>query len=168
MDIQNNEFDSFYANYITLAMEFNFASGFAMQRDRVVAFFQNLSYEKWDYSYQPAKWTIKDVLLHMVDTERIFAYRALRISRNDKIPLPGFDENEYAVKANASSRTVESLIEEYISVRNATITLFQSFSDKQLLEIGIASGKEISVRAIGYIILGHEKHHLNIIKERYL
>ena len=103
-----------------------------------------------------------------MDTERVFAYRALCFSRKDKAELPGFDQDDYLVHSNANSRSIDSLIEEYISIRNATITLYKSFSKEMLLEIGIASKSPLSVRAAGYIIAGHEKHHCNIVKERYL
>ena len=104
---------------------------------------------------------------HIIDSERIFAYRALRFARFDTINLPGYDENDYADVANANSRTIEDLIEEYKIVKLATIHLFKSFSDKMLLNIGQANNAPASVRAIGFIITGHEIHHINIIKARY-
>lgn len=168
MKPKHDEYASFYANYVLLASDFNLVSDFKIQKEVVVAFFKSIPIEKLAYRYQPTKWTIKDILLHMIDAERIFAYRALRISRNDKTPLAGFEENDYVIEANANARSIDDLLNEYISVRNATLTLFNSFGDDQLMKKGIASEKEISVRALGYIILGHEKHHLNVIKERYL
>lgn len=168
MRIGNNEFALFYANYIRLASDFDLNISLEQQKEVVVAFFKAIPENKLNYSYMPSKWTIKDVLLHLIDVERIFAYRALRIGRNDKTPLPGFEENDYVLEANALNRTIESLIEEYISVRNATIALFNSFSEEQLIRMGVASENQVSVRAIGFIIMGHEKHHVNIIRERYL
>lgn len=134
----------------------------------MASFFRSIPPEKENYRYAEGKWTPKDILLHLIDAERIFAYRALRIARNDKTALPGFEENDYVIEANAEERSMESLLEEYFDVRKATISLFLSFSADALKRLGEASGFSVSVRAIGYIILGHEKHHANVIIERYL
>ncbi len=158
----------FYAHYINLSKEFNLLEGLQSQKVEVIALYETLPKEKLHYQYQVDKWTPKDILLHLIDAERIFAYRALRISRNDKTPLPGFEENDYTAAANANDRTLESLVAEYESVRNATITLFQSFSKDDFDKIGTASTHEVSVLALGYIILGHEIHHVSVIRERYL
>lgn len=166
--MNTNEYAPFFETYISLSKELNLPKIFVTNMESCVDFFKSVPTEKLDYRYQPEKWSIKDVLLHLIDCERIFQYRALRISRNDKTPLSGFEENNYAVEANATNRSLESLLDEYKSVRNATITLFNSFSNEDFLKIGNASENDISVRAIGYIILGHELHHINIIKERYL
>lgn len=124
--------------------------------------------EKQNYRYAEGKWTPKDILLHLVDAERIFAYRALRIARNDKTALPGFEENDYVIEAKAEERSMSSLLEEYSEVRKATISLFLNFGEEVLKRLGEASNCSVSVRAIGYIILGHEKHHVDVIFERYL
>ena len=143
-------------------------AGLKTQEEEVVSFLKNIPLEKQDFRYAEGKWTIKDLILHMIDVERIFSYRALRISRNDTTALPGFEENDYVVHANANKRSFESLIEEYISVRKATISLFSSFTEEQYMRIGVASNNAVSVRALGYIILGHEKHHILVVEERYL
>ena len=104
----------------------------------------------------------------MIDTERIFAYRALRISRNDTTPLPGFEENDYVENTKANERGIQDLLAEFSAVRYATLFLFKSFSEEQLKRMGTASGTVISVRAIGFIIIGHQKHHQNVFQERYL
>ena len=166
--MKKNEYAPYFETYISYSRKLSIPDNFSTQMESCMAFFESVPTEKLDYRYQPEKWSVKDILLHLIDCERIFQYRALRISRSDKTPLPGFEENEYAVEANATSRTLESLLNEYKSVRKATFTLFETFSEEQFLKIGNASGKDISVRAIGYIILGHELHHINIIKERYL
>lgn len=119
-----------------------------------------------DKVYAENKWTVKTILLHMIDAERIFAYRALRFARNDKTPLSGFDENEYA-KADVSNRTVTDLLIEFAAVRQATLGLFLGFDDDILLRQGTASGNEISVLALGFTIVGHELHHFNVLRERY-
>lgn len=131
-------------------------------------FFLSIPLNKLEYRYKENKWTIKELISHLIDTERIFNYRALRISRRDKTPMAGFNENDYVDYGNANSRTIESLIEEYKAVKLATITLFKSFTPEMLLATGVASKHNVSVRAIGFIISGHEIHHVNIIKERYL
>jgi uncharacterized damage-inducible protein DinB len=131
-------------------------------------FFLSIPVDKHEYYYQEGKWTIKELLNHLIDTERIFNYRALRIARNDKTPMEGFNENDYADHSYANSRTIENLIEEYKAVKLATIALFKSFTPEMLTLLGIASGHNTSVRAIGFIISGHEIHHINVIKERYL
>jgi len=130
----------------------------------------NLPEEKLLYKYDVNKWTIKEILVHLIDDERIYAYRALRFARNDKTELPGFDEKNYVVFSNAKERTIESIFTEYNSVREATISLFENFPEEALLRTGIAEGKtnERSVRAYIYHIAGHELHHINIIKQKYL
>ena len=169
ISFSKEEFAPFYANYVALANKDNsIVEGLTTQLNETVSFFQSIPTEKLDFQYAIGKWTIKDLLLHLIDTERVFAYRALRISRNDATALSGFEENDYVIAANAAGREMKSIIEEYVSVRKATLTLYESFTNKQLLKIGKASNSSVSVRAIGCIIQGHEKHHMNIISERYL
>jgi uncharacterized damage-inducible protein DinB len=117
--------------------------------------------------YAPGKWTIRDIFQHIIDTERIFSYRALRIARNDKTVLPGFDENLFASNAHGSSRKLDELLEEFDVVRKSTIALFHSFSDEDLQREGFIFQSDISVLAIGFTITGHVIHHMNVIKERY-
>jgi uncharacterized protein len=123
---------------------------------------------RWDYAYAPGKWTIKELLLHVLDTERIMAYRALRISRGDQTPLPGFDQDPYVPNSGAADRSPESLIAEYCAVRQATLHLLAGLPPATLTNRGTASTFEVSVRALVYIIAGHERHHLAILRERYL
>src|SRR5690606_27112498 len=123
---------------------------------------------KLDYRYAQDKWTIKEILLHLIDTERVFAYRAMCIARKDLTELPGFDQDAFVVHSHANERSVESLLSEYRNVRMATVSLFDSFDLRGLEQIGVANGSDLSVRAIVFIIIGHENHHLQIIKERYL
>jgi DinB superfamily len=121
-----------------------------------------------DYAYAEGKWTIKQVFQHIIDTERIMAYRALRFSRNDKTQLPGFDENLFADNANVKKRSLRSLILELKQVRKSTITLFKSLDKKALKRTGIMFNSELSVLSVGFVIVGHQKHHLRVIKERYM
>lgn len=115
----------------------------------------------------PGEWTIKEILLHIIDTERIFAYRALRVARNDATALPGFEQDDYVPFSNANGRSLDSIFEEFTAVRQATLTLFQTFDETALTREGIVSGHTMSVRAAAYIIAGHELHHFNSIKENY-
>ena len=124
--------------------------------------------EKWEYSYAPRKWTLKEILLHIIDDERIYAYSALRFARNDTTELPGFDQDPYAVHSKANERSIESLLDEYSAVRRSTIALFQHLPDDAWLRGGTANNHYVTVRALIYHLAGHELHHLNIIKEKYL
>ena len=128
----------------------------------------SLSSEKLDYRYQRDKWSIKEVLVHIIDDERIYGYRALSFARNDKTNFPGFDQEDYNANSDTSERTIENIMDEYDALRLSTITLFKGFSDKALQRIGIANGNQASVRALGYHILGHELHHIKIIEDIYL
>lgn len=118
--------------------------------------------------YAPGKWTIKEVLVHVIDDERIYAYRAMCFARNEKKELQGFEQDEYVANSDANNRSIESILEEYETVRNSTIALYNGFSEEALLRSGIANNNRVTVRALGYHIAGHECHHINIIKERYL
>lgn len=167
-DLLPNEYSNFNASYIKATQGTSLLEGLTYGLPQLINFVKNIPTEKLEYRYAEGKWTIKDIVLHMIDTERIFAYRALRISRGDKTPLPGFDENDYVPFAFANSRSIESLLTEYENVRKATISFFESLNEDQLLFMGTASNAAISVRAIGFIITGHQNHHLNVITERYL
>lgn len=124
--------------------------------------------DKGEYRYAEGKWTVKEVIGHMLDAERVFAYRALRFSRNDQTPLSPFDEKAYAPEANAHSRNIQQLAREMKRLRETTLDLFSSFSTDMLFREGTASNKKISVLHLGYIIAGHDIHHLKILHERYL
>lgn len=128
----------------------------------------NLPEEKLLSAYAPGKWTLKELLVHMMDTERIVANRALRIARNDKTDLPGFEQNDYVPYSYANERSIANIMEEYALQRKSTIALFSNFDESAFTRIGFANGAPFSVRAALYIIAGHELHHLKIIKEKYL
>jgi uncharacterized damage-inducible protein DinB len=162
------EYDGFFNNYIGNANTNDLLSALAASEEYIVNYMLSLKEPQLNYRYQPGKWSIKEMLVHMADTERIFAYRALRFARKDRTELPGFDENAYAEVSKADARPITSILAEYAAVRQATIELFKTFDEEMLAEAGIASGKKVSVRALGFAILGHEIHHLNIIKQRYL
>lgn len=136
--------------------------------EMVKGFVSTLSDKQLLYRYAENKWTIKEILVHIIDDERIYAYRALCFARNEKTSLPGFEQDDYVLYSNANDRTIEDIMEEYESVRHATITLFKSFDNAALLREGTANENKATVRALGYHIAGHELHHINVIKEKYL
>jgi uncharacterized damage-inducible protein DinB len=138
------------------------------QEEEAQRFFSSIPGDKWLYSYAENKWTIKEVLQHITDTERVFNFRAFTFARRDSNTLPSFNEKEYANNSNANNRNATDLLEEFLSVRKSTQLLFDSFSDVQLDTIGKASSYEMTVSAIGYMMAGHFAHHINILKERYL
>jgi uncharacterized damage-inducible protein DinB len=158
----------FYHNYINLVQQDEIMSAFKEHTNAVIDFFSKIPTDKVDYRYAEGKWTIKEVLQHIIDAERIFAYRGLCISRKETNSLPGFDENEYADNSKADTRNWNEMLEEFKLVRRTTEILFGSFDEEQLQETGISNGKPVYVLAIGYIIIGHSLHHMNVIKERYL
>ncbi|HYH56347.1 MAG TPA: DinB family protein [Anseongella sp.] len=121
-----------------------------------------------DKTYAPGKWTLKDIFQHMSDTERVFQYRALRFARNDSTVLPGFEQDLFAAEARAVRRTLDDLIRELLIVRQSSICFFRDLEEETLQRTGIASGNRLSVLAIGFVIAGHQVHHLNIIREKYL
>ena len=136
--------------------------------DQTKTLVSSLSEEKLLYRYAKDKWTIKEVLVHIIDDERIYAYRALRFARNDKTVLPGFEQDDFARNSGANDRSIENILEEYEAVRQATITLFNGLEDQALLRSGVANNNPVTVRALAYHIAGHELHHINIIRNRYL
>jgi uncharacterized damage-inducible protein DinB len=131
-------------------------------------FILSLPEEKLAFRYAEGKWTIKEILSHIIDDERIYAYRALRFARNDRTELPGFEQDEYALYSGANERQVKDILDELIAVRNSTIALFNGLDNGALTRAGVASGNVMSVRAAAYHIAGHELRHINIIRERYL
>ena len=167
-NLNTNEYNIYYKPYIDLASSSDIIEGLKQNLASVLEFYSELPKAKHNYAYADGKWTIKDILLHIIDTERIFTYRALRVAREDKTPLAGFDQDNYVISSQSLLRPLEDILEEYKAVRNATIALYSSFDTEALQRIGEASGSPISVRAIGYILTGHENHHNQVIKERYL
>ncbi|MDU8886159.1 DinB family protein [Yeosuana sp. MJ-SS3] len=166
--LPTREYLPYYSSYIGKANCSDLINGLEDSLGNTLSFFNSIPNEKFEYQYSEGKWTIKEIIQHIIDAERVFTYRALCFAREDKTPLPSFDENNYAKVCKANSRSVKSLINEYAASRKSTILLFKSFSDDTLKNIGVASGGEMSVRAIAFVIVGHEKHHVDIIKERYL
>jgi hypothetical protein len=164
----NTEYFEYYDKYVQLVPQGNLLDQFRTVHEQTQKLVLSLSEKKLNYRYAEGKWCIKEIVIHLADGERVFAYRALRFARKDTTPLQGFDENLYAPQSKASERKIGDILREFSAVRAASIELFKSFDDEALKRKGIANDKEISVRALAYIILGHELHHLNVIKERYL
>ncbi|MCX7636918.1 MAG: DinB family protein [Cyclobacteriaceae bacterium] len=158
---------SFYSGYVAHVAHLSIADALKWSNEQLLKTLRTLPEEKGTYAYAPGKWTIKEVLCHVMDAERIFAYRALRFARNDKTELPGFDEKSYAPESNAHARTLSQLIEEAKRLRATTIDLFNSFTPDMLKRTGVANNNLVSVLNIGYIIAGHEMHHLSVMKSRY-
>lgn len=167
-ELSPGEYAPYYQTYINALDNVDMIEEFEISIHEFIRFVQDIPLGKHDYRYAEGKWTVKDIIQHLIDAERIFSYRALRIARADKTPLPGFEENDYVNVANADNRHLKSLLEEFSAVRHATLLLFKSFSEEEMLRIGTASNAGISVRALGFIILGHLKHHQRIYRERYL
>ena len=161
------EFSPFHNNYISKIGNGDIVAILSELKDSTYTFLSTIPAAKADYAYAEGKWTIKEVIGHMIDAERTFAYRILAFSRGQK-ELPGFEEDEYVAKSTFNSRTIVDLIEEFRSVREANLFLYRSLTPQQLLNTGIANSNIISVRALLYIAAGHEMHHINLIKERYL
>lgn len=165
---QSHEYAPYYETYVGKVKNKDFQKSLIDLRSQTIKLVSDLTETQWNYRYAPEKWSIKEVLLHILDAERVFAYRALRIGRNDLTPLPGFEQNGYVPFYQAEKRSPDSIISEYKAVRQATIHLFKNFTKKDFKRLGTASGFPVSVLALGFIIVGHETHHIEILMERYL
>ncbi|WP_346883734.1 DinB family protein [uncultured Algibacter sp.] len=168
-DLKQTEHDSYYSNYIDkVPKDIALISGFKQGENYILNFFKSIPEDKLNYRYAEGKWSVKEVLQHIIDTERIFMYRCFRIARHDKTDLMGYKQDDYITPSGADKKSIENLLEEYKAVRLNFIVLLKSFTDKDLKSIGKANGTDLSARAAAFIILGHEIHHTNIIRERYL
>jgi uncharacterized damage-inducible protein DinB len=162
------EYAHYYNTYVSLVNTDNVIDLLAELKESTYTFFNSLSPEKAEYAYAEGKWTIKEVVGHLIDAERVFAYRLFCFSRGDQHPLPSFDENTYVANANFNKRSLADLTGEFRAVRESNLYLLKSISDEQSTILGTASNFPVSVRALAYIMAGHELHHLRITKERYL
>jgi uncharacterized damage-inducible protein DinB len=158
----------FYRGYVQLVGHMDMLEALALSGEQMFTLVKTIPEIKGTHRYAPDKWSIKELLSHVMDAERIFAYRALRFARHDATPLAGFEENEYATQANAHARSIVQLAMEVKNLRVTTMDLFSSFTAEMLQQTGTASNSVVSVLNIGYIIAGHETHHRNILHERYL
>lgn len=162
------EYPGHYIHYVDQVKEGNILDIFEQQSAITHEFFSGLSEELGDHTYAFGKWTIKDILGHLTDTERIFSTRAMRIARGDKQALPGFEQDDYVKNANFYKRSLRDLTDERLMLRAANIKMFRSFEPLTFLEKGIANDNEITVRAILYLLTGHEIYHIKFIRENYL
>ncbi|MEQ1800007.1 MAG: DinB family protein [Lacibacter sp.] len=162
-----SDYASFYHNYVMQVQEDDLQTAFQNNSSVVDAFLNSIPESKADYAYAEGKWTVKQLLQHMIDAERIFAHRALWFARKSPAPLSDFDENAYAEIADVSNRSLQSLIDEMKAVRKSTEFLFSSFSENELNTVGTANNNPITVKALGYVTLGHFLHHKRILEERY-
>jgi hypothetical protein len=158
----------FYHGYISKVKEDDLMSGLRSSTKNLFELLDSIPPEKYDHRYADNKWTVKEVVQHMLDGERVFTYRALRFARKDDTPLPGFDENLFAQTAKADKRNWNAIVEEFANLRKATEAMFASFDNEQLECSGVASENSTYVLGIGFIVAGHVNHHCQIIKERYL
>lgn len=164
----DTEFAPYYAGYVAQVPEGDLLATLRDQLRETLALVRALPEERGTHRYAPDKWSIKDVLGHIIDTERVMSYRALRIARGDTTPLPGFDQDLFVAHADSEARTLASLASELEHVRMATIALLEPMGDDALARRGVASDREVTTRGLAYIIAGHERHHVRILRERYL
>jgi hypothetical protein len=158
----------YYQRYVSTLKESELMEALENSLRNSLSLFASVAREKENFRYAADKWTVKEVVCHIADCERIFAYRALRFSRRDSTSLSGFNENDYTPNANAAGRTLAQIVGEYKAIRHATVELFKYLTPEMLDFRGTANGSAITSRSIGWIIAGHNNHHCNILRERYL
>ena len=163
-----DEYAEFYQAYVARVPDGDVVERMERQAGEVAEFLRGIPAELHEHRYAPGKWSVKEVVGHMNDAERIFAYRALRIARGDRTPLPGWDESLYVPTGNFGARSLESLAGEWADVRRATVSLFRNLDAEAFARRGTANDNEVSVRALAFITVGHTDHHLHILRERYL
>lgn len=165
---EKSEYAEFYANYVALVEEADAVAGLRNQIGDLQEVFSKISEEQGAFRYAEGKWTIKELLGHLIDGERVFSYRALRISRRDQTPLSGFEENIYVANADFGNRTIVGMLEELTLLRQSNVIFFDNLNDEAWIQTGTASDEKVSVRALAHIMIGHIHHHLNVLKTRYL
>lgn len=162
------DYPEYFGRYISQVEEEDLGDAFKNQFSKIITFLGSIDEVKAGYAYAKGKWSLKELLQHIIDAERIFDYRSLCFARNETISLPPFDENIYAENSGANKRSWESLSNEFIDVRRSTEDLYKSFSDTMLQQSGVANNNKTSVLSMGFITIGHLTHHIKVIKERYL
>ena len=162
------DYPAYFSVYINQVPEDDLDQSFCNQGKILPAFFSSITEEKSLHTYAEGKWTLREMLQHLIDAERIFNYRALCISRKESVSLPSFDENIYAANSNAIRRSWQSLLDEFFHVRISTEDLYKSFTKEMLIQKGMANNKTINVVSIGFITIGHVYHHKKVIEKRYL
>lgn len=164
---EGKEYAPFYKTYIVKSEHLELIKGLREEGDRVVRVLRSIPETAIDEAYAPDKWTIRQLMQHITDTERIFAYRACAIARGETLPMPGYDQDIYSSAELDSSLDIQDLADEFDHLRKASVLMFKGFTEKTLLRIAEVSGNPMSVRAIGFIMIGHALHHLDVLKERY-
>jgi uncharacterized damage-inducible protein DinB len=164
---ESGEYAPYYERYISLIEDNDILATLDRQRREMVLLLSGLSEEQGDFRYAPEKWSAKQVLGHVCDTERVFAYRALRISRGDATPMEGFEQDDYVKNGPFARHVIAEVIEDYIAVRRATISLLRSLEEAAWSRRGVANKNEVTVRALAFTIAGHEAHHRRILEEKY-
>ncbi|NUO82016.1 DinB family protein [candidate division KSB1 bacterium] len=162
-----SEYNPYYEKYVSKIAEGDVLALLQAQNEATVRLLNKVPESHAAFCYAPEKWSIKEVVGHLCDTERIMSYRALRIGRGDATPLPGFEQDDYVQAAQFDSRTLADLVNEFQLIRQATLALFRAFDETALLRTGTANNSPASTRALAYIIAGHEKHHVQVLRERY-
>ena len=163
----DNEYASYYGKYISKVPDSDLLNFLDLQPDEFHGLVNDLSDEQASQPPAPGKWSVKQVLGHICDGERVFAYRALRFARSDKTDLEGFAQDDYVASANSNARSATELLAELTSVRRATLSLLESLSEAETIRTGVASGNKVSVRALAYIIAGHAQHHLELLRKQF-
>ena len=164
---QSDEYPSFFEKYVSLIQSDDIVATLETQRVQIAQFLGARSEREGNFRYAPGKWTVKEIIGHLSDSERIFSYRALRIARGDGTPLPGFEQDDYIVTGGFNDRTLADISAEFLAVRLASMAMVQSFTEEAWSRRGTASEHPVTVRAMGYVIAGHEMHHRKILDERY-
>jgi hypothetical protein len=168
-ELKSTEYNDYYKRYIEkVSNNVDLKIGLEDDKKMVIDFFTSVPKDKLTYKYAPEKWTVKEILQHIIDTERIFIHRLFRISRKDTTPLPGYEQDDYINPSEANNKSLEELIHEFTVTRLYSINIINSISDENLNNMGTASNSKMSARACGFLLLGHSIWHINVIKERYL
>lgn len=165
---KNIDTSDYFAGYVNLAKGACLLDGLEEVCEEALLLFQSISEEQSNSSYQEGKWSIKQLVQHLIDTERVFCYRALSFARGDQRNLPGFEEDSFAANDCSEERPWETIIQEYIVVREASLALFASFNAEVLDNQGLANDVKFTPRILGWVLVGHDAHHLSVLKERYL
>ena len=165
---EKNEYAPYYEKYVSLVPDADITGTLARQNEETLALLRSIPEERAGHRYEPGKWSIRQVVGHMIDGERVFAYRALAIARGDRARLPGMDQEEYMAGANFDARTLADLAEEFSHLRRSNVLMLRGLTPMAWSRRGVASGNEVSVRALAYIIAGHAAHHLQVLRTRYL
>lgn len=163
-----SEYAPFYEGYVSLVPDGDVLETLRRQSDELSALLAGIAEERAAYAYAPGKWSIKQVVGHVIDGERVFSYRAMAVARGERQPLPGMDQDEYMAGADFDARTLADLAEEFAHLRRANVLMLRGLSEDAWSRRGVASGAEVTVRALAYIIAGHAAHHLQVLRTRYL